>query len=85
MRQLSATQARRSPGAAISALADGPVVITRRGKRVAVLLSKEYYEKLSGIRIASETELRRLVEEGLASGTAEPVDVATLKAEARNG
>ncbi len=57
MRVMSATEVKRRFRAALEAAQGGPVMIRKRGREVAVLLSTEEYKKLRGVRIAAFEKL----------------------------
>lgn len=53
MRVLSATEAKRAFGATLDAAQREPVMIRKRNRDVAVILSAAEYQRLRGIRIAA--------------------------------
>lgn len=68
IKQVTVTDLQRRAAEVISSLRDGPVVITQRGRPVAVLLTTEAYEQME--RALADVEARQvpeIVEAGLSS------------------
>jgi prevent-host-death family protein len=68
IKQVTVTDLQRRAAEVIISLREGPVVVNRRGRPVAVILTAEAYEQMEQAVAEVETkQVREIVEAGLAS------------------
>lgn len=68
IKQVTVTDLQRRAAEVISSLRDGPVVISRRGRPAAVIVTAEAYEQMErALADAEARQVREIVEAGLSS------------------
>jgi prevent-host-death family protein len=68
IRQVTVTDLQRRAAEVISSLAQGPVVVSQRGRRAAVIVTAEAYEQMEqAVADLEALQVREIVEAGLAS------------------
>jgi prevent-host-death family protein len=68
LKQVTVTDLQRRAAEVIGGLADGPVIVSQRGRPAAVIVAAEAYEQMErALEEAEAKQVREIVEAGLAS------------------